>query len=185
MDYRALQNKTSCTLSTISPTTTNRCPPPGTQAPDFPSAPRTKPFSGSESGLGWGGSESQRKPSPVPTDSNLRAQKLLPCAYPRSRQVGSLLCSRDRSIESLEYKDQREASVEYKAAGAGLALQLEKAPGRKPGESERAARGWGRLESSPWPRSLHREEISSQPTKAEGFLAKTVFPPAGGKVICT
>lgn len=28
--------------------------PPGTQAPDFPSAPRTKPFSGSESGLGWG-----------------------------------------------------------------------------------------------------------------------------------
>lgn len=72
---------------------------------------------------------------------NLRAQKLLPGAYPRSPQVGSRLRSRDRSIESLEYKERREASVEYKAAGAGLALQLEKAPGRKPGES--AARGEG------------------------------------------
>lgn len=55
MDFRrALQNKTSCTLSIISPTTTDLCLPPGTQAPDFPSAPRTKPFSRSESGLGWG-----------------------------------------------------------------------------------------------------------------------------------
>lgn len=69
--------------------------------------------------------------------STLTAQKLLPCAYPGSRQVGSRLRSRDRSIESLEYKERREASVEYKAAGAELALQLEKAPGRKPGESAR------------------------------------------------
>lgn len=72
---------------------------------------------------------------------------------PASRQVGSRLRSRDLSIESLEYKELREARVEYKAAGAGPALQLELAPGRKPGESARPGAGGGwkvrlRLEES-------------------------------------
>lgn len=75
--------------------------------------------------------------SPCFPSSTLKVQKLLPCAYPRSLQVGSQLRSRDRSIESLEYKELREASVEYKAVGAGLVFQLEKAPGRKPGERAR------------------------------------------------
>ena len=58
----------------------------------------------------------------------------------------------DRSIESLEYKELREASVEYKAAGAGPALQLEQAPGRKPGENARLGVGGG------WKVRLRREK---------------------------
>ena len=73
-------------------------------------------------------------------------------AYPASPQVGSRLRSRDRSIESLEYKELREASVEYKAAGAGPALQLERAPGRKPGERARRGAGGG------WKVRLRREK---------------------------
>lgn len=75
---------------------------------------------------------------------------------PASLQVGRRLRSRDRSIESLEYKELREASVEYKAAGAGPALQLELAPGRKPGESALRGAGGGwkvrlrREKSAPW-----------------------------------
>lgn len=116
-------------------------------------------------------------PSPL-----LRAQKLRPCAYPRSWQVGSRLRSRDRSIESLEYKEQREASVEYKAAGAGLALQLEKAPGRKPGESARRGVGGG------WKVRLGREVCtvrkfppSSQSRRVSG---ENYLPSRWGKVIC-
>lgn len=40
-------------------------------------------------------------------------------------------------------------------------------------------RGWGRLESSPWPRSLHREEISTQPTKQKGFRRELSSLPLG------
>lgn len=88
----------------------------------------------------------------------------------------------DRSIESLEYKELREASVEYKAAGAGPALQLELAPGRKPGENARQGAGAaGKFAFAE--RSLPCGEISTQPTRAGRFLVKTVHPPQG-KVIC-
>lgn len=112
--------------------------------------------------------------------SNLRAQKLLACAYPRSGQVGSLLRSRDRSIESLEYKERREARVEYKAAGAGLALQLEKAPGRKPGESARRGVGGG------WKVRLGREvctvrKFPPSPQRQKAFWCKLSSSPLGAR----
>ncbi|XP_045840880.1 basic proline-rich protein-like [Meles meles] len=94
----------------------------------------------------------------------------LPVAYPASPQVGRRLRSRDRSIESLEYKELREASVEYKAAGAGPALQLELAPGRKPGESARRGAGGG------WKVRLRREK--SAPYCAFSLLGEIA---AGGR----
>ena len=90
----------------------------------------------------------------------------------------------DRSIQCLEYKGLREASVEYKAAGAGPALQLELAPGRKPGENARRDEGLGAAGKFAFAeRSLPCREISTQPTRAGRFLVKTVHPPQG-KVIC-
>lgn len=81
--------------------------------------------------------------SPGSSFSPLSGQELRPRAYPEPPQVGSRLRSQDRSIESLEYKERREARVEYKAAGAGPALQLELALDRKPGESARRGAGGG------------------------------------------
>lgn len=62
--------------------------------------------------------------------------------------------------------------------GAGPALQLELAPGRKPGRTR--DKGLGALGARS-PRSLCGE-ISTQPTRAGRFLVKTVHPQ--GKVIC-
>lgn len=81
-----------------------------------------------------------------------------------------------------ESRVQRPARGECRvqSRGGGASAPAGESAGQEAG-GERAARGWGRLESSPWPRSLHGGEISTQPTKAEGVLAKTVFPPAGAR----
>lgn len=85
----------------------------------------------------------------------------------------------DRSIESLEYKELREASVEYKAAGAGPALQLELAPGRKPGENARQGAGGG------WKVRLRREKSALwgnfHPTHKGRQVSGENSPPSAGQ----